>query len=112
MADDSLVELNVSGVHYTSTVKTLTNQPDSLLAKWFTPGTAESTSLRKDAKVRHFITSSSSSSSFITGDRSRCNLFIIISLLIHPDLSTFHLLLLNKLNFLYLFHLQLYGYSG
>lgn len=49
----SLIELNVSGVHYTASLKTLTSQPNSLLAKWFTPGSEESADLLKDSKVRH-----------------------------------------------------------
>lgn len=54
-ADSSLIELNVSGVHYTATAKTLKSQPTSLLAKWITPGTPESAALPKDSKVRHFV---------------------------------------------------------
>lgn len=52
---DSLIELNVSGVHYTASKKTLTSQPNSLIAKWFTPGSTESAALLKDSKVRRQI---------------------------------------------------------
>jgi hypothetical protein len=36
---DNVIDLNVGGVHYSTTVRTLTSDPDSLLAKMFNPKT-------------------------------------------------------------------------
>lgn len=49
----SIVELNVGGVHYTTTLSTLTRDPDSLLGQMFT-GRAKSPVLR-DSKGKYFI---------------------------------------------------------
>ncbi len=47
-----LVELNVGGVFYTTSLKTLTQEPDSLLCQWFS-GKRET--LIRDAKGKYFI---------------------------------------------------------
>lgn len=47
----SVIELNVGGVPYTTTLKTLTSQPDSLLHAIFTGQEAAV----KDAKNRYFL---------------------------------------------------------
>lgn len=54
----SIVELNVGGVHYTTTLSTLTRDPESLLGQMFTgrwrPGQAQQPVLR-DSKGKYFI---------------------------------------------------------
>lgn len=49
----SIVELNVGGVHYTTTLSTLTRDPDSLLGQMFT-GRSRTPVLR-DSKGKYFI---------------------------------------------------------
>lgn len=47
-----IIELNVGGVHYTTTLKTLINEPDSKLTEIFSGST---TNVEKDAKGRIFL---------------------------------------------------------
>lgn len=54
MSDDAIVELNVGGVHYTSTRKTLTNDTNSRLSELFNKSTSNM-SVVKDAKGRIFL---------------------------------------------------------
>lgn len=53
MSDDAIVELNVGGVHYTSTRKTLTSDTNSRFSELFTKST--SATVVKDAKGRIFL---------------------------------------------------------
>lgn len=47
-----VIELNVGGVFYTTSLKTLTQDPDSLLCQWFN---GKKEVLGKDAKGKYFI---------------------------------------------------------
>lgn len=53
MSGDAIVELNVGGVHYTSTRKTLTSDKSSRLGELFDSGS--DSALTKDAKGRVFL---------------------------------------------------------
>jgi len=53
MANNQIVDLNVGGILYTTSVDTLTKDPDSLLYKLFS--SFDSTSLVKDSKGRVFL---------------------------------------------------------
>lgn len=57
MGDSTVVELNVGGVHYTSTLKTLTSDRNSRLGELFVDsnGKTDTSSLTKDAKGRIFL---------------------------------------------------------
>ena len=50
-----VVELNVGGVIYTTSRRTLVSQQDSLFAKWFGPGDAEEKPPVRDGQGRYFI---------------------------------------------------------
>lgn len=56
---DTVIELNVGGVHYTTTRKTLTSDKNSRLGEWFDASNSSSSSslstLVKDAKGRYFL---------------------------------------------------------
>lgn len=53
---DSVLELNVGGVHYTSTVQTLTSRDkNSRLNEWFDASNSSSSLPLKDAKGRFFL---------------------------------------------------------
>lgn len=53
---DPVVELNVGGVHYSCTRKTLTSDKNSRLGEWFDASNSDSSSsLAKDAKGRFFL---------------------------------------------------------
>lgn len=53
---DTVIELNVGGVRYTSTRKTLTSDKNSRLGEWFDGRSSNSSSsLAKDAKGRFFL---------------------------------------------------------
>lgn len=53
---DSVVELNVGGVHYTTNLQTLTSDKNSRLSEWFDASNSSSSSLPlKDAKGRFFL---------------------------------------------------------
>lgn len=52
---DTVVELNVGGVHYTSTRKTLASDKNSRLGEWFDVSNTSSSTLLKDAKGRYFL---------------------------------------------------------
>lgn len=49
----SIIELNVGGVHYTTTLSTLTRDPDSLLGQMFTGRSR--TPILRDSKGKYFI---------------------------------------------------------
>lgn len=51
----SVVELNVGGVNYTTSLETLTSQPESSLASIFTSRDGSSASGTRDAKGRYFL---------------------------------------------------------
>ncbi|XP_031625520.1 BTB/POZ domain-containing protein KCTD12-like [Contarinia nasturtii] len=53
--NDEIIELNVGGVHYTTTRKTLTSDKNSRLAELFDENNQSSSSFMKDAKGRYFI---------------------------------------------------------
>jgi len=50
-----VVELNVGGVIYTTSRRTLVSQQDSLFAKWFGPGDSEEKPPVRDGQGRYFI---------------------------------------------------------
>lgn len=52
---DTVVELNVGGVHYTTTRKTITSDKNSRLSEWFDVNNSSSASLLKDSKGRYFL---------------------------------------------------------
>ena len=49
----TIIELNVGGVFYTTSVATLTSEPDSKLAKMFDSSESNEEPTLKDSKVSH-----------------------------------------------------------